>query len=71
MAGQIKRVVLMALGLAALLFVILAGSLSVLLYLSSRKKHKGWLVTGACVLGALLLMLAVYIALTFLFLEVV
>jgi hypothetical protein len=59
----------MPLGLAAALFVILAGSLSVLLCLSSQKKNKRRLIAVACVLGALLLALAVYIALTFLLLD--
>jgi 4-amino-4-deoxy-L-arabinose transferase-like glycosyltransferase len=59
----------MPLGLAAALFVILAGGLSVLLCLSSQKRSKRRLIAVACVLGALALALAVYIALTFLLLD--
>lgn len=61
----------MTLGLAAALFVVLAGGLTVLLYHASHKENKRRLIAGACVLGALLLALVVYIALTFLFLDAV
>jgi hypothetical protein len=70
-AKENEGAVLMALGLAAALFVILAGGLVVLLCLSSRKKNRRQLIAGASVLAALLLALAVYIALAFLLLDAV
>lgn len=57
----------MELWLAVLLLIVFAGVFSVLLFYSSRKKKTHFIV-GFCILGAGLLALIIYIALTFLFL---
>jgi hypothetical protein len=59
----------MELWLAALVFMIVATGAVVLLFYSRKKQKKHWLIVGVCVLGAVLLILAAYIALTFLFLD--
>ncbi|MDR1620497.1 MAG: hypothetical protein LBS18_07545 [Clostridiales bacterium] len=59
----------MPLWLAALLFIVFAGALAIFLFLSARKKNKARLIAGACVIGAVLLALAGYIALTFVLVE--
>ncbi|HWQ75807.1 MAG TPA: hypothetical protein VN441_10860 [Syntrophomonas sp.] len=58
----------MELWLAVLLFIVFAGFFSVLLFFSSRKQKTRFII-GSCILGAVLLALVLYIALTFLFLE--
>jgi RsiW-degrading membrane proteinase PrsW (M82 family) len=59
----------MELWLAALVFIIVAIGAVVLLLHSRKKQKKHLLIVGICVLGAVLLILAAYIALTFLFLD--
>jgi RsiW-degrading membrane proteinase PrsW (M82 family) len=59
----------MELWLAALLFIIVATGAVVLLFYSRKKQKKRWLIVGVCALGAVLLILAAYIVLTFLFLD--
>ena len=58
----------MTLEIAVALFVAVAISFAVVLVLLSKRKRKKMLIAGACALGAALLVLAVYIAMTFLFL---
>jgi uncharacterized RDD family membrane protein YckC len=60
-----EEVGFMQLWLAALLVIVFAGALGILLFLLARKKNKAWLIAGACVIGAVLLALVGYIALTF------
>ncbi|MDR1603672.1 MAG: hypothetical protein LBS10_02615 [Gracilibacteraceae bacterium] len=59
----------MELWLAALLFIVVATGAVVLLFYSRKKQKKRWFIVGVCLLGAVLLILAAYIALTFLFLD--
>ena len=58
----------MELWLAVLLLILFAGGFSALLFYSSHKKKTRFIV-GLCILGAVLLALTIYIALTFLFLN--
>jgi len=62
----------MPLWLAAVLVAVLIGGVSALAVLAARReKNRAWLIAGACVLGALLLAFAGYIALTLLFLAAI
>ena len=59
----------MPLWLAALLFVIFAAGISILIIFTRRKGKKLWMIASIIALGAVLLAMSTYIALTFLFLD--
>ncbi|MDD4296167.1 MAG: hypothetical protein PHC69_04325 [Ruminiclostridium sp.] len=61
----------MELWLAALLLVIVTVGAVTLLFYSRKKQNRRWLIAGICVLGMVLLILVVYITLTFLFLDAI